>query len=384
MTESQIREMTRLAYAHDAVNLSQGYPDFAPPEALRQAAARAVLDGPNQYTITWGIPELLDAIAESYRTRFAPEFDWIVPESHVTTTCGVTEGILASVFAIAEAGDEVIIVEPAHENYAPAVKFAGATPKFVSLKPPSYRLTMDMLEAAFGPNVRALIFNNPHNPSGRVFSAAELRTVAEFCKRHDLVAITDEIYDRILYDGARHVPLATLPGMQERTITVSGFGKTYAVTGWRLGFAVAPEPWSTALRTVHDFTTICAPAPLQHAAKAALALPESFYAEQLRDYHERRSLMLEGLGEAGFDAQAPEGAYYILAGYERWGFEGSASEFAAWLTRNVGVAVVAGSSFYEDADYGERLVRFAFAKRTETLEEANRRLRDGFGRRGTR
>lgn len=378
MTESQIREMTRLALDHGAINLAQGFPDFGTPIEVRAAAAQAVLNDLNQYAVTWGIRPLREAIAEDLRRRYAPAFDWVEPERHVTVTVGVTEGIVSTLMAAVEPGDEVIIIEPAHENYAPATRFAGGGPVFVPLLPPDYPLDLDRLWAAVSPRTKAIVVNTPHNPSGRVFTAAEMEGIAVLCHEHDLLAVTDEIYDRILYDGRLHIPLATLPGMAERTVTIGGLSKTFAITGWRLGYAVAPEPWSTALRTIHDFTTICAPTPLQHAAVAAYALPESFYEAQLADYHWRRDEMMSILQAAGFEARVPEGAYYVLAGYEAWDFPGDAADFSRWLTREVGVAVVPGSSFYATPGLGRREVRFAFAKKAETLAAARERLVRGF------
>ncbi len=378
MKESQIREMTRLALECGAINLSQGFPDFEPPAEIREAAARAIDAGGNQYSVTWGIASLREAIATSYRERFSPHFDWVDPEKHVTVTCGVTEGIVDALMATLDPLDEVIIIEPAHENYGPAARFAGAVPRFVPLPAPDYALDAGQLERAVTSRTKAILLNAPHNPTGRVFTAEELEGMASLCRRHDLVLITDEIYDRILYDDRVHVPPATLPGMAERTITVSGLGKTYAVTGWRLGFVVAPEPWSTALRTVHDFLTICAPAPLQEAALAAFRLPESYYDRQLVEYHERREAMLDALAKSGFRASRPEGAYYVLADYDAWDFSEDAETFARWLTREVGVAVVDGSSFYETPGEGRRVVRFAFAKKLETIAAARERLVAGF------
>ena len=242
LSESWIREMTRVALECGAINLSQGYPDFDPPREVREAAAKAVLEGPNQYAGTWGLAELREAIAENLKRRYAPAFDWLDPDLHITITCGVTEGIVAALMAIAEPGDEVIIIEPAHENYTPAVRFAGAEPVYMPLLPPHYELDIERLRAAVTPRSKAVILNTPHNPSGRVLNREELLGVAELCIEHDLVAVTDEIYDRILYDGREHIPLATLPGMDERTITVGGLSKTFAITGWRLGFFAAREP----------------------------------------------------------------------------------------------------------------------------------------------
>ena len=378
LSESWIREMTRIALECGAINLSQGYPDFDPPREVREAAAKAVLEGPNQYAITWGLAELREAIAGDLKSRYAPQFDWLDPDLNITITCGVTEGIVAALMAIADPGDEVIIIEPAHENYTPAVRFAGAKPVYVPLLPPHYALDIERLEAAVTTRSKAVILNTPHNPSGRVLGREELDGVARICIEHDLVAVTDEIYDRILYDGREHIPLATLPEMDKRTITVGGLSKTFAITGWRLGFFVAREPWATGTRTVHDFTTICAPTPLQAAGAAAYSLGEEFYARQLDDYHARRDLMMEILPAAGFTpAGTPEGAYYIMAGYEEWGHPGESNDFALWLAKEVGVAVVGGSHFYHTPGLGEREVRFAFAKKLETLEQARDRLLEG-------
>jgi len=394
LIESQIREMTRLAIAHGAVNCAQGFPDFGTPEPVRRAAAEAIMADHNQYAITWGVPALREAIAASYRARFAPHFDWVDPERHVTVTCGVTEAVTVALMALLEPGDEVVVLEPAHENYAPAARFAGGRAVGVPLLAPDFALDVDRLAAAVGPRTKALILNAPHNPTGRVFTRAELDAVAALCIARDLVAITDEIYDRIVYEPHVHVPLATLPGMRERTITLSGCSKTFAVTGWRLGYAVAPEPWSHALRTVHDFTTICAPTPLQHAAAAALALPESFFADQRAAYAVRRSAMLDIVRTSGFTCTAPEGAYYLLCRFDAWRFDrirdrdgvhvangsGDSDAFARWLTEHVGVAVVAASSLYVTPGLGRDEVRFAFAKKAETLESVRQRLSTGFAK----
>lgn len=394
LIESQIREMTRLAIAHGAVNCAQGFPDFGTPEPVRRAAAEAIMADHNQYAITWGVPALREAIAASYRARFAPHFDWVDPERHVTVTCGVTEAVTVALMALLEPGDEVIVLEPAHENYAPAARFAGGRAVGVPLLAPDFALDVDRLAAAVGPRTKALILNAPHNPTGRVFTRAELEAVAALCIARDLVAITDEIYDRIVYEPHVHVPLATLPGMRERTITLSGCSKTFAVTGWRLGYAVAPEPWSHALRTVHDFTTICAPTPLQHAAAAALALPESFFGDQRAAYTVRRSAMLDIVRASGFTCTAPEGAYYLLCRFDAWRFDrirdrdgvhvangsGHSDTFARWLTEHVGVAVVAASSLYVTPGLGRDEVRFAFAKKAETLEAVRQRLSTGYAK----
>ncbi len=372
LQESVIREMTRLAYQHGAINLSQGYPDFPAPEAVKQAAIEAIRSDHNQYTITWGLPATRQAIADKLRRQYG--MDWVDPDRHVTVTCGVTEAIVVSIMAIANPGDEVIIIEPFHENFLPAVAFAGARPVFVLLEPPDFRLDPERLHAAFSPRTRAILVNTPHNPSGRVFTREELTTIAELCQEFDVVAVTDEIYEHIIYDGRTHIPPATLPGMAERTITTGGFSKTYAVTGWRLGYAVAQEPWSTALRTVHDYTTICAPTPFQEASVAALSLPDKYYVELRADYARRRDRMIAILQNVGFQAAPPEGAYYVMADFSNFAFDGDDTEFARWLTREARVATVPGSSFYHKPELGRTSVRFAFPKRVETLEEAGKRM----------
>jgi aspartate/methionine/tyrosine aminotransferase len=372
LRESTIREMTRLALEHGAINLAQGFPDFPPPPEVLQAAHDAIDAGHNQYAVTWGIKPLRDALAAMLRRRYDLDFD---PERDVVVTCGVTEAITAALLAAVDPGGEVIIIEPFHENYLPAATFAGADAVFHALRPP-YALETEELRRAFTPRTRAILINSPHNPSGRVFTRAELEGVARLCVEHDVVAITDEIYDRILYDGREHVPLATLPGMAERTITIGGLGKTFAVTGWRLGYACAQGALATALRTVHDFLTICAPTPLQHAAAAAMTLPEAYYEALLRDYTERRRRMMAILAEHGFRAREPEGAYYVLTDFGPLAAIGDDHQVARHMAREVGVAVVPGSSFYGTPGLGRDTIRWAFAKRLETLDQVAVRLRE--------
>jgi aminotransferase len=371
LRESFIREMTRLAITHKAINLSQGFPDFDPPREVIEAAHRALDSGGNQYTITWGIPPLRQAIAAKMKRWYSLDFD---PDQHITVTCGVTEAIAATLMGLLNTGDEVIIIEPYHEGYGPAVIFAGGTPRFAPLDAPDYTLDLDKLRAAFNSRTRAIIVNTPHNPTGHVFTRAELEGIAQLCQEFDTVAITDEIYEHIIYEDRPHIPLATLPGMAERTVTISGFGKTFAATGWRLGYACALNPLSAALRTVHDFTTICAPAPLQAAAVAALNLPDGYYKQLHGDYSARRDTIMSILGEANFAAHPPEGAYYVMADFGAWNFDGDDYDFARWLPANLGVAVVPGSCFYSTPGMGKRAVRFAFAKRLETLNAAGERL----------
>ncbi len=372
--ESVIRDMTRLAIQHNAVNLSQGFPDFGTERVIVEAAATAVHNNLNQYTITWGYPLLREKLAELYSERLG----WPVhPDRHVTVTCGVTEAIVISMMAVLNPGDEVLILEPAHDNFRPAAIMAGAVPVAIPLNAPDYRITPEMLATAVTPQTRALLLNTPHNPTGRVWDAAELKAVVDVVVEHDLVLLTDEIYDRILYDGRTHLSPGSLPALRDRTITMSGLGKTFAVTGWRLGYVVAPDELMQAIRPLHDFTSICAPTPLQAAGAAALSLPASFYEASTAAYHERRALMMTILAETGFRASPPQGAYYIMADYSGLPVPQAAwppMEFARWLTTAVGVAVVPGDSFYSVPGYGDGLVRFAFPKKRETLEEAARRL----------
>ncbi|HLF02000.1 MAG TPA: aminotransferase class I/II-fold pyridoxal phosphate-dependent enzyme [Anaerolineales bacterium] len=371
LRESFIREMTRLAIAHNAINLSQGFPDFDPPREVIEAAHRALDSGGNQYTVTWGTPALRQAIAAKMKRWYGLEFD---PDRQVTITCGVTEAILSTLMAILDSGDEVIVIEPYHEGYVPAIQFAGGVPHFVALDPRTFSLDLGQLRNAVTPRTRAIIVNTPHNPTGHVFTRVELEGISALCIEFDIVAITDEIYEHIIYDGWAHIALATLSGMAERTVTISGLGKTFAVTGWRLGYACASASLSTALRTVHDFTTLCAPAPLQAAATAALNLPDEYYDQLRRDYHARRETIMSILGAADFEVRPPEGAYYVLADFGAWAFDGDDFAFARWLPAALGVAVVPGSCFYGTPGRGTRSVRFAFAKKLETLRAAGERL----------
>lgn len=371
-----IREMTRLAMQHDAINLSQGFPDFDPPETIVNAAVEAVRGTANQYTVTWGYPPLRKALAEQYSVQLGWQVD---PDVHICVVCGVTEGITTTLLALLNPGDELLILEPGHENFRPSALLAGAEAVQVVLEAPDYRIDADRLEAAVSPRTRALLLNTPHNPTGRVFDSREMMALTEFLNRHDLILITDEIYDRILYDGREHVSPGSLDGLIERTVTVGGLGKSFAVTGWRLGYVIAREPLSSAIRAVHDYSTICAPTPLQAAAAVALGQPSDYWQQMREEYGERRELMLEMLETAGFRAARPEGSYYTMADYtaiDAPQAEWDSHRFARWLTTDVGVACVAGINFYtKDRErYGEGTVRFAFAKRLETLHEAGKRL----------
>jgi aspartate/methionine/tyrosine aminotransferase len=371
--ESVIREMTRLHAIYGGVNLAQGYPDFDPPAEIIEAACKALRDGYNQYAITWGAPTLREAIA-----RRASEFNRIPtdPDENVTVACGATEAMIAALMAVVNPGDEVVVFSPFYENYGPDAILSGATPRYVHLREPGWCFDLEELAAAFGPRTRAVILNTPHNPSGHVFTRAELESIAALCQRHDAVAITDEIYERILYDGREHISIASLEGMGDRTVTISGASKTFAVTGWRLGWAIAPAEITVGIRRVHDFLTVGAPHPLQMAAAAALELPESYYRGMVEQYTLRRDRMLGIIESTGLRPSPPEGAYYVMADCSMFG-QADDVAMAMWLVKEFGIAVVPGSSFYPPGDpAGRQRIRFAFPKRMETLDEAERRLRD--------
>ena len=366
--------MTRLALKHDAINLSQGFPDFDTPQPVKEAAVRAIQNGLNQYAITWGYPPLREKLAELYTARLG----WAVhPDKHVTVTCGVSEGIITSVQSILNPGDEILILEPAHDNFRPAAFIANATPVSVPLDAPDYRLDAAKLRAVITPKTKAMLLNTPHNPTGRVFDSEEIAGVIELVLEHDLVLITDEIYDRILYDGRIHQSPGSLEPLKERTITIGGLGKTFAMTGWRLGYVIAPERFALGIRTLHDFTTICAATPLQAAGVAALSMPESFFEESMIAYHQRRALIMEILTDVGFQASTPQGAYYIMADYSQLPIpqaQLTPTEFAYFMASDVGVAVVPGDSFYSLPGYGRSSIRFAYPKKISTLEQAGERL----------
>jgi aspartate/methionine/tyrosine aminotransferase len=379
-TESVIREMTRLAMRHNAINLAQGFPDFPAPQALKDAAAAAVQADINQYAITWGAASLRHALAEKLARDYGRHID---PEQEITVCCGATEAMISALLAIVNPGDEVVLFQPFYENYGPDAILSGAQPRFVSLRP-----TPDMgweydpaeLEAAFNERTRAIVINTPNNPTGKLFTRAELEHIASLCRRWNAVAITDEIYEHIWYrdgDPAReHVPIATLPGMAERSVTISGASKTYSVTGWRVGWCVASPALTSAIRKVHDFLTVGAPAPLQEAIAAALRFGPEFYRQLSTDYEQRRDRLLAGLEAAGFRCFKPGGAYYIMTDISAFGWPDDIA-FTRHLIERVGVAVVPGSSFYDDPGLGASQVRFCFAKRFETLDAAVERLRAG-------
>jgi len=369
-TESVIREMTRLAHLHGAVNLSQGFPDFPAPAEVKEAARRAIEADVNQYAITWGARSLRQAIARKFERLYGVPVD---PEREVTVTCGSTEAMMATLLAILNPGDEVITFEPFYENYGPDAILSGAVPRFVKLRPPAWTFDPDELARAFSAKTRAVIVNTPNNPTGKVFTRAELEAIADLCRRHDALAVTDEIYEHILYDGAVHIPMATLPGMAQRTVTINGMSKTYSVTGWRVGWTIAPSLLTDAIRKVHDFLTVGAAAPLQEAGALALELPASYYTSLAEGYARRRDRLVPILERAGFRVYRPAGAYYAMTEIDGLGWDDDVA-FARHLVEKVGVAVVPGSSFYNDPRDGRRQVRFAFCKKDETLDEAERRL----------
>lgn len=368
--ESVIREMTRLAITHGAVNLAQGFPDFPAPADIKQAAIDAINADLNQYPITWGIKPFRNAIAEKYQRTYNLAYD---PEREIAVTCGSTEAMIASLLATTNPGDEIIVFEPFYENYYPDSQLCGATRKLVTLHPPTWTFDPDELRRAFSSKTKAIIINTPNNPTGRVFTREELTTIASLCQEFDTLAITDEIYEHILYDGTEHIPIATLPGMRERTILINSMSKTYSVTGWRVGWTLAPPEITNSIRKVHDFLTVGAATPLQQAGVHALAAPLTYYDELSNHYKARRDLLMSILKDAGFNPLSPQGAYYIMADISNFGFPNDTA-FAKHLVENIGVSCVPGSSFFETPKVGDQWVRFCFCKKEETLEAARNRL----------
>jgi aminotransferase len=378
-TESVIREMTRLNLELNgperAVNFAQGFPDFDTDARIVEAAAQALRDGYNQYATTWGAPQLRSAVARKQSAAWGRTVD---PETEVTVSCGATEAMIAAMLAAVDPGDEVVVFEPFYENYGPDCIISGASPRYVALRAPDWSFDPDELRHAFNHKTRAIVVNTPHNPTGKVYSQAELALIAELCVEHDAIAITDEIYEHLVYHG-RHISLATLPGMAERTITISGASKTYSVTGWRIGWLIAPPALTAGIRKVHDFLTVGAAHPLQIAIASALELPPSFYVELLGDYRERRDAIVSGLQDCGFEAASPDGAYYIMAAIPSFAGRTSADDdraMARRLIEKAAVATVPASSFYHDPAMGRDHLRFSFPKRIETIEKGLHALRE--------
>ncbi len=368
--DSVFGEMTRLAKLHNAVNLSQGFPDFEAPMAVKEAACAAIHQDQNQYAPPYGTRSLREAIAADFAARHGVP---IVADEQVTVCCGSTEAMMAVMMGCIDPGDEVIIFEPFYENYGPDAIMAGAQPKFVRLRGPDWTFDPDELKRAFSNRTRAIVINSPNNPTGKVFTRAELEMIASLCLQWDVLAISDEIYERIVYDARPHVSIASLPGMANRTVVTSGLSKTYSVTGWRIGWAIAPAALTGGIRKIHDFLTVAAPTPFMDAGVVALSMPAESYRALAADYQARRDLMLDILGRHGFATYQPGGAYYVMVDVAKFGFS-SDTEFALHLVKDIGVATVPGSSFYSDPASAPQTVRFCFSKRTETLQEADRRL----------
>jgi len=369
-TESVIREMTRLNQLYGGVNLSQGFPDFPAPAAIKDAAAAAIHADVNQYAVTWGARPLREAVAREFTRRYGLP---VVADEQVTVCCGSTEAMMATMMAIIDPGDEVVIFEPFYENYGPDAILSGATPRYVTLHEPSWTFDPDELAAAFNDKTKAIILNTPNNPTGKVFSREELEAIAALCRKWDAIAISDEIYEHIIYDGQRHVPIAAIDGMADRTVTINGLSKTYSVTGWRVGWTISPSSLTGAIRKVHDFLTVGAPAPLQEAGASALGLPDPYYRDLAAQYQRRRDRLMDILERHHFVCYKPLGAYYIMTDIGAFGFSDDV-EFARYLVKDVGVAAVPGSSFYRTAGAGRTKLRFCFCKKDETLDEADRRL----------
>ena len=369
-TESVIREMTRLAIQHSAVNLSQGFPDFPAPAAIKDAAKAAIDADINQYAITWGAKKFRDAIAANFQRT---QGDSVDPEREITVCCGSTEAMLSAMLAIINPGDEVVVFEPFYENYGPDAILSGATPRFVKLHPPDWTFDPAELASAFGPRTKAIILNTPNNPTGKVFERAELETIRDLCVKWNAFAITDEIYEHMLYDGARHISFATVDGMRDRTITINALSKTYSVTGWRVGWAIAAPEVTAAIRKVHDFVTVGAAAPLQEAGAVALQVPMNYYETLAREYLIRRDRLLGILTAAGFKCFKPRGAYYIMTDISAFGFPDDVA-FAKYLVKEIGVAAVPGSSFYRNPADGRTHLRFTFCKKESTFQAAAERL----------
>jgi aminotransferase len=369
-TESVIREMTRICLKHDGVNLAQGFPDFPAPLEIKEAARRAIQADLNQYAITWGEPNLRHAIAEKFAWYNGVTVD---PETDITVCCGSTEAMISSLMAIVNSAEEVIVFEPFYENYGPDAILCDAEPRFITLHEPDWHFDEEELTQTFSNKTKAIIINSPNNPTGKVFSREELQFIANLCLKWGVIAVTDEIYEHILYDGAKHISIASLPGMRDQTITINSISKTYSLTGWRVGWAIAPSSLTASIRKVHDFLTVGAPHPLQEAAATALRMDRSYYQTLAREYEERRNFFSGVLERTGFHIYRPGGAYYIMTDVGHFGFSDDVT-FALHLVEKFGVATVPGSSFYSRSSLGATKVRFCFPKKRETLEQAAEKL----------
>lgn len=369
--ESVIREMTRLAAQHKAVNLAQGLPDFPAPLELKEAAIKAILDEINQYAITWGDRPFREAIAEKTKRYLGMAVD---PEKNITVTCGATEAMVASMLALVDPDEEVIVFEPFYENYGPDAILSGAVPRYIKLNPPNWEFNEEELKNAFNEKTRAIIVNTPHNPTGKVFRKEELELIGSLCQKWGVLCFTDEIYEHILYDGAKHIAMATIPGMEDLTVTINSLSKTYSITGWRVGWAIAHEDLTLPIRKVHDFLTVGAPAPLQRSGATAVNLPEKFYTELHEEYQTRREVMLDILDEVGIPYYKPEGAYYVFCDVSGFGYKDDIA-ITKHLVKEVGVAVVPGSSFFRKSEEPGKYIRFCFSRQMETLTEARQRLK---------
>jgi N-succinyldiaminopimelate aminotransferase len=366
-------EMTALAQKHGAINLAQGYPDFEGPPEIVEAAVRALRSGDNQYARSRGHPELVRAIAESYRRTYGMDYD---PMEEVVVFSGATEGIAASLLGILNPGDEVILFEPFYDSYPPGLALSGAVPRYLTLRFPDFALDGDALRALVNDRTRMIVLNTPMNPTGKVFTREELEVVASVCLDHDLIALTDEVYEHLVFDGAEHVPLAGLPGMRERTLTLSSAGKTYSFTGWKIGWGTGPRSLVDGAQAAHQFLTYAVATPLQRAVAYALDHHATDYIARFRtEYTARRDFLVSALRDVGFRLSAPQGTYFVLADFREL-FQGDDRAFAYWLTEEHGVAAIPPSAFYaKDVGEGQRLARFAFCKKMETLEAAAERLR---------
>jgi aminotransferase len=370
-TESVIREMTRICLKHQGINLAQGFPDFPATMEIKEAAIKAIRSDLNQYAITWGAVNLRQAIAEKFAWYNGVTID---PEREITVCCGSTEAMISSLMAIVNSGEEVIVFEPFYENYGPDTILCDARPRFITLYEPDWHFDEKELTQAFNNKTKAIIINTPNNPTGKVFSREELQFIADLCLKWGVLAVTDEIYEHILYDGAKHISIASLPGMKDQTITINSISKTYSLTGWRVGWAIASAHLTASIRKVHDFLTVGAPHPLQEAAATALRIGQTYYQTLAKEYHERRDFFLSVLEEVGFRVYRPDGAYYIMTDVGHLGFPDDVT-FAFYLVEKIGVATVPGSSFYSVPSLGATKIRFCFPKKMETLELATEKLR---------